>query len=454
VLARRLEAWSITMLGEESEPAYNRILLSKLLAGTCGPPELELRPRAWYEAHGLRLLAGTPAQTLRPADQRVIDARGEAHDYDALVLATGSRPFLPPLPGGDQAHVFTFRTRADVEALSALARPGRPAVVLGGGLLGLEAAAGLLARGARVTVVELADRVMPQQLDPAGARQLEVGLERLGIRLRTGRAAAAIGEREVELDDGERLPAELVVVAAGIRAEVTLARQAGIAVERGVLVDDAMRTSAPGVWAVGECAEHRGTVHGLWAPVAEQARVAGAGVVGDPAAFHAGPAATTLKVAGIDLFAGGRTEAAAGEHEISFTDTRRGVHRKLVLSAERLVGAVLVGDTAAARQLSELLRTGAAVPAELLRTGSRFDAPTASPEAVVCSCNSVTRAALDAAIVTGDLRTLAAVGRSTRAGTGCGGCAGELEAILAEHRSSARNERGTGAKPRSATIAA
>jgi NAD(P)H-nitrite reductase large subunit len=195
-------------------------------------------------------------------------------------------------------------------------------------------------------------------------------------------------------------------------------------------------------------------VHGLWAPVAEQARVAGAGVVGDPAAFHAGPAATTLKVAGIDLFAGGRTEAAAGEHEISFTDTRRGVHRKLVLSAERLVGAVLVGDTAAARQLSELLRTGAAVPAELLSTGSRFDAPTASPEAVVCSCNSVTRAALDAAIVTGDLRTLAAVGRSTRAGTGCGGCAGELEAILAEHRSSARNERGTGAKPRSATIAA
>ncbi|MGI8902553.1 MAG: molybdopterin-dependent oxidoreductase [Solirubrobacteraceae bacterium] len=432
---RREGAWSITMLGEEPGPAYNRILLSKLLARTCGAGDLELRPAAWYEAHEIDLRGGAPATAVDLDGRFVLDAGGTRHPYDALVLATGSRPFVPPIEGAQLPHVHSFRTQRDVDEIAAATVAGRPAVVVGGGLLGLEAAAGLVARGAPVTIVELSPRLMPQQLDGDASKMLSRPLQALGMALRLGRSVASIQAGAVVLDDGERLPAEIVVVAAGVRAETSLAREARIEVGRGILVDDALRTSAPGVWAVGECAEHQGVVQGLWAPIAEQARVAGASVAGDPAGFHGALTATTLKVAGIDLFAGGRSSASAEEDEIVFSNTRRGVHRKLVLDGETLAGALLVGDTTHGRELSELLRTRAPVPLELLDppgVGESTPGPV-DDSTVVCSCNGVNRGVIVAAIRSGGLTTLAGVGRATRASTGCGSCASDVEAILAEH---------------------
>ena len=430
---RPAEDWKIVMLGEEPGPSYNRVLLSKLLARTCGPGELELRPLSWYAAHEVDLRGGCRAEALDLDGRAVVDEAGIRHPYDALVLATGSRAFVPPVPGADLPHVDVFRTWRDADALAATPA-GTRAVIVGGGLLGLEAAAGLRAGGVAVTVVELAGQLMGQQLDEGAAAMLQRTLDAQGIACRLGRSAARIEVDRVVLDDGEELPATRVVVAAGVRAETTLARAAGLEVQRGIVVDDALRTSAPSVWAVGECAEHRGVVYGLWAPLAEQARVAGAGVAGDPAAFHGAVQATTLKVSGVDVYAGGASaaEAPAGHDVIVLSDTRRGIFRRLVLDGERLTGAALVGDVAAARRLTELLRSGEPVPSDLLesRAGPSADALVADPAATICSCNAVTVGEVQSAIRRGGLHTVAQVGLQTRATTGCGGCTRDVESLL------------------------
>lgn len=461
VLRRREGEWRVTMLGEERGVVYDRMLLSKLLARTVGPDAVELQPPAWYAAHGVELRGGSPAAALDVESRVVTDRSGGAHAYDALVLATGSRPFVPPVAGADEPHVHTFRTRADVAAIAAAATEARRAVVIGGGLLGLEAAAGLRSRGVDVTVVEAAPRLMAQQLDEAGAAVLERALAGLGVAPITGATVASIEQRTVALADGRRLEADMVVMAAGVRPEAGLARAAGIETGRGILVDDELRTSAPAVWAVGECAEHRGTVYGLWAPIAEQARAAGASVCGDPAAFHGSVPATTLKVAGVEVFSGGVQSASGEQAEVVWSDGRRGVYRKLVLEGERLVGAVLIGDTAGARRLSALLRSGANVPEQiLLPPGSADPVPTEhAPGETVCSCNAVTRGQIDEAIRAGGLTTLQQVSRATRAATGCGSCAGEVEALLRAaapslHDSSSRNIAVTAGKRRVATMEA
>ena len=441
-LRRRPAAdWKIVMLGEEPGPVYNRVLLSKLLARDCGPGELELRPLSWYAAHQVDLRGGSSAASIDLDGRAVVDESGIPHAYDALVIATGSRAFVPPVPGADLPHVDVFRTWRDADALAATP-PGTRAVVVGGGLLGLEAAAGLRSRGVRVTVVELTGQLMGQQLDPGAAAMLQRALEVQGIVCRLGRSAARIEAGCVVLDDGEELPATRVIVAAGVRAETTLARAAGLAVERGIVVDDALRTSAPSVWSVGECAEHRGVVYGLWSPLAEQARVAGAGVAGDPAAFHGAVQATTLKVSGIDVYAGGLSAAAtpAGHDEIVLSDTRRGIFRRLVLDGERLTSAALVGDVGAARRLTELLRTGDPVPSDLLEShaGPTIDALAADPSANVCSCNDVSVGDVQKAIRRDGLSTVAQVGTRTRATTGCGGCTADIEALLKHEAAAAR----------------
>ena len=444
---RRDPAWRITMLGEEPGPAYNRILLSRLLAGECGPGALELRPRAWYEARGIDLRGGCPAVAIDTAGRAVTDAAGAVHGYDALVLATGSRAFVPPIPGSEHAHVF--RTRADVDALGAALPGAREAVVLGGGLLGLEAAAGLRAHGLRVTVAEPAPHLMARQLDAGAAAMLERTLAARGIASLTGRTASAIEAGAVRLDDGSELAADLVVIAAGVRPEVSLARAAGLPVGRAIEVDDTMRAGAPGVFAVGECAEHRGTVHGVWAPLAEQAKVAGAAIAGDPSAFHPVASATTLKVAGIDLYAGGEL---TGDDEVTLRDTRRGVYRRLVLRGDRLVGATLLGDVADARRCTAALRADAPLDEALLLPGAPADPVELSDDALVCSCNQVTAGEIRAAIRARGLTTVVQVANATRASTGCGGCTGEVGALV--QRSSAGNTRDQVAKPRPATIGA
>jgi ferredoxin-nitrate reductase len=430
---RPAEQWSIVMLGEEPGPAYNRVLLSKLLARTAGPGELELRPLSWYAKHRVDLRGGCRAQALDLDARCVVDESGGRHPYDALVIATGSRAFVPPIAGADLPHVDVFRTWRDADALAATP-PGTRAVVVGGGLLGLEAAAGLHARGVLVTVVELAGHLMNMQLDAGAAAILRRDLERQGIACMLGRSAARIAADRVVLDDGSELRCTRVIVAAGVRAETTIAREAGLECRRGIVVDDELRASAPGVWAVGECAEHRGTVYGLWAPLAEQARVAGARVAGDPGAFHGAVQATTLKVSGVDVYSGGASAGAApaGHDEIVLSDTRRGVYRRLVLDGDRLTGGVLVGDASAARRLSELLRTGGDVPGDLLELGGAPPEPVPSdPAATICSCNAVTVGEVQAAIRRDGLTTVAQVGARTRATTGCGGCGADVQQLLA-----------------------
>jgi len=245
------------------------------------------------------------------------------------------------------------------------------------------------------------------------------------------------------LDDGAELPATRVIVAAGVRAETSLARSAGLSVNRGIVVDDALRTSAPSVWSVGECAEHRGIVYGLWSPLAEQARVAGAGVAGDPAAFHGAVQATTLKVSGIDVYAGGvssESTTPAGHDEIVLSDTRRGIFRRLVLDGERLTSVALVGDVSSARRLTDLLRTGDPVPSDLLesRPGPSAEVIAADPSANVCSCNAVSVGEVQAAIRRDGLTTVGQVGMRTRATTGCGGCTADIETLLKHEAAAAR----------------
>lgn len=450
---RPAEAWRITMLGEEPGRTYNRILLSKLLAGDCDRREIEPRPASWFAANGITLRAGLPAASIDLDRSAVVDSRGGRLGYDALVLATGSRPFLPPIPGSEAGHVFAFRTCADADRIAAAATAGASAVVVGGGLLGLEAAAGLLARGMKVAVIEAADRLMPQQLDRGGAAMLGRALAQTGLTALVGQSVRSIRSRSVHLHDGRQLLADLVVVAAGVRPEVSLAREAGIETRRGIIVDDEMATSAPGVWAVGECAEHGGSVYGLWAPLLEQARAAGASLSGSPAAFAGAVASTTLKVVGVSVFAGGSPAAGPGQREVTWSDEERGTYAKLVLVGDRLVGAVAIGDEALGQEFGRLLRSGE-VPADLLaaatpsKTALRRPAPEpGGPRSdgerdlgsdgagrreteLLCLCREVTRGEIVSAIRADGLTTREEVARATGASTGCGGCSGEIDALV------------------------
>ena len=426
--------WRITVVGAEPERPYNRILLSQVLAGAVGEDELDLRRADWFAEHGIDLRLGVAARLVDPSARTVELADGERLDFDDLVLATGSRPFVPPVAGADHRRVHVLRTRRDARAILAAAATAKRAVVIGGGLLGLEAARALRARGLHTTVVHLADHLMELQLDGPAAGMLERALRDLRITVRTRAMTEAITDDEVVLTGGETLPAELVVIASGIRPDVALAQAAGLEVGRGVVVDDELRTSARGVRAVGECAEHRGTVYGLWAPLLTQARALGASLAGRPTAFLGTHPATTLKVAGIDLFCCGRVAAQPDDEELLSLDTRRGRYRRLLIDEDdRLAGAILLGDLREAKTLRRLLADREQVPAELLAgsTPDPIPADAGDPDLNVCSCQGVTQGAIAGAIRTRKLTTVAQVAEHTRASTGCGGCRADIEALLA-----------------------
>jgi ferredoxin-nitrate reductase len=438
--------WDVTIVGREPDSPYNRVMLSKLVAGGIGEEELRLRPDSWFQAHGVRVRTGAEVRRVDLAAQTVELSDGELLPYDRLVLATGSRAFLPSLPGIDRAGVHAFRTIDDARRILDAASVSRRAVVVGGGLLGLEVARGLRERGLQVSLVHLADRLMERQLDPLGAQGLERAMRGMGIDVHLAvQCEALVGTAAVEgviLADGRRLEADMVVVAAGVLPDVELARAAGLEVQRAITVDDELRTSHPGVYAVGECVQHRDVVYGLWAPLLEQARVAGASLAGVPAAFRGVTPATTLKVAGVDLFCGGNATAEDGDDELVSLDTRRGIYRRLVVRDGRLVGAVLLGDLAQARSLRELLSSGGAVPDALLEPApaAGAEAPaalSADPRTTVCSCMAVSQGEIVAAIRGRDLRTVQQVAEHTRASTGCGGCTRDVAAVLAAHLSAA-----------------
>jgi anaerobic selenocysteine-containing dehydrogenase/NADPH-dependent 2,4-dienoyl-CoA reductase/sulfur reductase-like enzyme/bacterioferritin-associated ferredoxin len=419
----------ITMVGREPDPPYDRVALSHLLAGRLAEERLALRAPEWFVRRGVRLLTGVEVRALDLAAGRAELNNGETLPFDALILATGSQPALPPVPGLERDGVHAFRTLTDVRAIHAAAASARRAVVIGGGLLGIEAARALRGRGLDVSIVHLADRLMETQLDEVGARLLARALSDLRVELgaRTTEIAGNGRAEAVVLADGRTLPADLVVVATGIVPETALADAAGLEVRRGIVVDNELRASAPRVWAVGECAEHRGVVHGLWPPLQAQARAAGATLAGRAGAFHGAVTATTLKVSGIDLFCAGDPSVRDGDDELLDLDTRRGRYRRLVVRDGRLAGATLLGDLTDAPRLRALAASGTPVPDDVLTASA---SSTGEGDELVCSCQGVPRRAIVTAIRDHGLRSVEQVGRHTRAGTGCGGCRPRVEALL------------------------
>ncbi len=432
----------VTMVGREPDPPYDRVALSSLLAGSVAEGRLALKSSQWFAEHDVRLLAGVDVTAL-DLDEGVatvvgVDGGEERRiGFGKLVLATGSQPALPPIPGLRQAGVHAFRTLAGVRAIlrESEAADVRRAVVIGGGLLGIEAARALRGRGLEVTLLHRADRLMETQLDEVGGRLLARSLTDLKVILNADTSeVAGDGERvrAVLLDDGTELPAELVVVATGIRPETQLARDAGLEVGRGIVVDDSLRASAPNVWAVGECVEHRGVVHGLWPPLRAMARAAGATIAGRPGAFHGALTATTLKVSGVDLFCAGEPRLQSGDEELLELDTRRGRYKRLIVREGRLAGATLLGDMRDAPRLRELAVSGAQVPDDVFGSDAEA-AQTATGDELICSCQAVPRTTIEAAIRNHALTTVDQVSRRTQAATGCGGCRLRVQALLDDH---------------------
>ena len=352
--------YAIAVVGDEPRLAYNRVLLSSVLAGETASHDIELRPADWWRDRGVTLKYGCAVTEIDVGRRELRIANEESIAFSRLVLATGSMPLRLNVPGADLFGVYTFRDSRDVDLLLTLAANKKRVVVVGGGLLGLEAAYGLAKAGAPVTLIHLMDRLMERQLDAPAAELLKSLVERKGIQtLLNANTARLCGETHVEgveLTDGRRIEADAVIFAAGIRPNVALAKDAGIPVNRGVVVDDCLQTGAPDIFAIGECAEHRGICYGLVEPAYEQARVLAKHLAGRPASYGGSVVATNLKVSGVSVFSAGDFMGAEGSEAIVLSDVRGGTYKKLVISEGRLIGAVLVGDTGDALWYLELIR--------------------------------------------------------------------------------------------------
>ncbi|GAB3397037.1 FAD-dependent oxidoreductase [Massilia agilis] len=343
------DAYDITVFGAEPHGNYNRILLSPVLSGEKTVDDIMLHRREWYRQHGITLFAGDPVVRIDRGNRTVHAASGLVVRYDRLLLATGSTPFIVPVPGHALEGVIGFRDLGDVDTMLAAASQGGQAVVIGGGLLGLEAASGLARRGMQVTVLHVTDSLMNQQLDRQAGALLKTALERKGIRILLGaQTAAIVGEERaqaVRLADGSEIAADLVVMAAGVRPNIGLARDARLYCERAIVVDDTMQTYDPRIYAVGECVQHRRATFGLVAPIWDQARVCAAHLAGaGHRRYVQQPTATRLKVTGVELFSAGDIVGGEGSEDLVLRDRGAGVYKRLVLSGGRLAGAVLYGD--------------------------------------------------------------------------------------------------------------
>ncbi|WP_159730320.1 NAD(P)/FAD-dependent oxidoreductase [Methylosinus sp. Ce-a6] len=360
---RALGRYAIAVIGEEPRLAYNRVLLSSVLAGESEMADIELKPADWWRDRGVTLLYGRKARSVDLAEKRVTLESGESVFYSKLVFATGSRALRLPLPGAELRGVCVFRDGADVDMLKRMAAQRERIVVIGGGLLGLEAAYGLGKCGAKVTLVHVADRLMERQLDAPAAALLKQLIESKGIEtLLEANTIRILGDgdvRGVELADGRRIAAEGVVFAAGIAPNSELARDAGIETQRGIVVDDQMTTNIDDVFALGECAQHRGVCYGLVEPAYEQARVLAARLSGEGDVYEGSVVSTNLKVSGVSVFSAGDFLGRDGGETISWRDQGLGLYKKLVIESGRLRGAVLVGDASAALWYLELIRSRA-----------------------------------------------------------------------------------------------
>jgi nitrite reductase (NADH) large subunit len=451
VLARAPDAFTIRMFGAEPHGTYNRVLLSRLLGGFQDPAPFWLNPPEWYEGRGVLARHGVKADAIDPRRRVVVGGNGRVEEpYDALVLATGSRPFVPPAEGVNQQGVFVFRTLDDCEAIAAYADHCDQAVVLGGGVLGLEAARALLSHDLQVTVVEAEPHLMPRQLDPVGGELLRSQLEALGVRVLLSRQTTHLlgGGRVTGLRfaDGSALETEMVVIACGVRPNVEEARAAGLLVDRAVVVDDQFRTSESSIYALGDCAQHRGKLYGLAEPLHEQARVLADVLTGvaPAAAYRGSRPATCLKVAGIELTTMGEVnDVPAGCEVVTHLDPARGRYRKMVLRDGKLAGAVLLGVTDSGGRLQRMFKDGEPVTPsalELLAQGAGGACLAGSGAAVaelpddtpVCNCHCVDKGRIVQAI-RGGKGSVRGIGEETRAGTGCGSCQPVLAQLLTAH---------------------
>ncbi len=445
------DRYAIKVFGEESGGAYNRVQLSKVLAGE-ESQAIMMKPSAWYAERGVEFISGVAVTHLDTGAHLVHSDDRRAHHYDLAVLATGSGPFIPPIAGIDgpdgrwKPGVFAYRTLDDCLGIRSFAHSGDNAMVLGGGLLGLEAAKALSDQGLHVTVIHQAPNLMNVQLDDHGSGLLRRQIERCGIFVRTGRSITEIrGTGRVEavvLDDGTFLSARMLVLACGIRPRIEVARNSGIPVNRGILVNDTLATQVPGVYAVGECAEHAGKIYGIVTPIFEQATVLADVITGarPRARYRGSKLYTRLKVAGIEVAAMGLSEPTMDSDEvIQVIEDRKSSYRKLIVRDGRLVGAVLVGDVEAAANLVQLFDRGDPLPA------NRLDA-LCSPEAgagdlgaddrTICNCNKVSQSAIVESIKGGN-GSMEKLATSTKAGTGCGSCKGLLAQLIFRHGANA-----------------
>ena len=444
ILKRTPDRFDIAVFGAEPRVNYNRIMLSPVLAGDKAFDDIVINDHAWYADNGIMLHAGDPVVAIDRAARTVTARSGTVMAYDRLLLATGSTPFMIPVPGIDLPGVITFRDMDDVTAMLDVAANGGHAVVIGGGLLGLEAAHGLSLRGMHVTVVHLMGHLMERQLDEAAGFLLKRELEGRGqVVLTTAHTESITGEARVtgvRLKDGTLLPADLVVMAVGIRPHTALAKDAGVDTGRGILVDDHMVTSDPSILAVGECVEHRGLCYGLVAPLWEMCAALADGLAGTPAGYAGSVTSTKLKVSGIDVFSAGDFSGGDGTEDIVLRDAARGVYKRLVVAGDRLIGAVLYGDTADGAWYFQLLKdaTNIAPLRDNLIFGQAYAGaahdPSAAvaalaPQAEICGCNGVSKATIVAAIG-GGACDLDAVRKCTKASASCGSCTGLVEQIL------------------------
>ena len=442
--------YRITVFGAEPHVNYNRIMLSSVLAGDKDVDDIVINTREWYAENGITLVTGDPISAIDRDHKTVTSANGVTVSYDRLLLGTGSRPVAPLIPGLELPGVCAFRDIADVNKMLAAAREYKRAVVIGGGLLGLEAAWGLKQRGMSVALVHLMPTLMERQLDAPAGQLLQRDLDRRGITFFTdGQTEEITGTTRaegVQLADGRFVPADLVVLAIGIRPNIDLARAAGLEVNRGVVVTDDMRTSDPAIFAVGECVEHRGQVFGLVAPIWDQAKVVGAQLAGDEEPqFASRDIATSLKITGVDVFSAGALMAADdNDDEITLRADNRGLYKKIILRDGKLVGAVLYGDVADGQWYLQLMRDKTDVSAmrDRLVFGRAFaeagpgappkqDFAAISDDTQICGCNGVSKGAIACAIRDKKLSTLSEVRAHTKASASCGQCTSQVEGILA-----------------------
>lgn len=373
--------YDVTVVGAEPVAAYNRVLLSSLLGGEVDEAACAFRGLDWYAEHGIRLITGAPVTAIDRANGLAIVGESHVLPFEKLVLAIGSTPIRLPRPGMDLPGVITFRDLADVAAIRRAAVAQARAVVIGGGLLGLEAAIGLSRLGVDTTLLHVVDRLMERQLDHAAAALVKRAMEARGVKVLLKADTAAVeGDGRVErlrLADGTVLPADLVVVSVGVRPAVALAQAAGLAVARGIAVDDRMTTSDPRIFALGECAEHRGQIYGLVEPAYEQADILARHLAGEAVAYAGTALATSLKVSGLPVFSAGVVDTPEGAEAVVLSDPGAGLYRKLLVADGRLIGAVFVGDVSEQALCKRLIRTGEPVGEAL--DDIMFGAPAPQP---------------------------------------------------------------------------